>query len=194
MVSFIAINPEGVASEVVSRSFTKRVPWTDAVTTDAVAHFVAGRIGVTEYLDQSDQFGFFTPYTLYLVDGDWVLDPTQSAAAGDAAQPSPAGEPMDPLQVISDRAADGRPVLRATLANPQSETGPSTVTIAASGSGEPVTVHYTLDGSIPTTRSASFVGSAEFEIPDRGNHVVACRATDEDGRQNYQAFPLPVTP
>ena len=35
----------------------------------------------------SDQFGFFTPFTLYLVNGDWVLDPQQPAPAVIAAEP-----------------------------------------------------------------------------------------------------------
>ena len=63
------------------------------------------------------------------------------------------------------------------------------MTITAVGSADPVTVHYTLDGSIPTTRSASFVDSADFEIGEQTT-VVACYATDADGSQNYQAFPL----
>ena len=66
-MSFIAINPEGVASPVVSRAFTKLIPYDDAVTADAIEHFIAGRIDVNEYLAYSDQFGFFTPFTLYLV-------------------------------------------------------------------------------------------------------------------------------
>jgi len=47
---------------------------------------------------------------------------------------------------------------------------------AASSSAAPVTSQSRLD-------SGSF-----------GDLTNVCRATGEDGRQNYQAFPLPVTP
>jgi hypothetical protein len=50
-------------------------------------------------------------------------------------------------------------------------------------------VHFTRDGSIPTPRSASFTGSATFEIP-AGNQVIACYAKDADGKEVYQAFPF----
>jgi hypothetical protein len=167
VVSFIAINSRGVASPVVSRSFTKLIPYDDAVTADAIDHFIAGRIDVTEYLAYSDRFGFFTPFTLYLVGGDWVLDPNRPTVAQVRVQP------------VSDEA---EPLLRITMG----ETG-SSVTIAAVGSTDPITVHYTRDGSIPTARSASFTGSAAFEIP-AGNQVIACYARDVDGNERYQAF------
>jgi hypothetical protein len=167
LVSFIAINPQGVASPVVSRSFTKLIPYDDAVTADAIDHFIAGRIDVTEYLAYSDQFGFFTPFTLYLVSGDWVLDPNRPTVVQVRVRPVAAG---------------AEPLLRATM----DETG-SSVTIAAGGSTDPITVHYTRDGSIPTARSASFTGSATFEIP-AGNSVIACYAKDADGNERYQAF------
>ena len=61
------------------------------------------------------------------------------------------------------------------------------VTIEATASGEPITVHYTRDGSIPSTRSASFVSSATFELPP-GNTVIACYAKDAEGNEKYQAF------
>ena len=107
------------------------------------------------------------------------------------ARPVPAAEQLDPLEVLNDRAAAARPAFRATRADRPGATGPGTVTITAVGSGDPVTVHYTLDGSIPTTRSASFAGSADFDISDKTT-VVACYARDDDGSQNYQAFPLTV--
>ena len=100
LVSFIAINPQGVASPVVSRSFTKLIPYDDAVTADAIDHFIAGRIDVTEYLAYSDRFGFFTPFTLYLVGGDWVLDPNRPTVAQVRVQP------------VADEA---EPLLRVTM-------------------------------------------------------------------------------
>lgn len=84
VVSFVAIDPNGVSSTVASRPFTKRIPWDDLATASVIDHFLAGRIDVDEFLAFADQFGFFAPFTLYLVNGDWVLDP------GRPAVPSPA--------------------------------------------------------------------------------------------------------
>jgi pimeloyl-ACP methyl ester carboxylesterase len=187
VVSFIAINPIGIPSEVVRAGYTKRVTWEDAVTADAVGHFVAGRIGVEEYLAYSDQFGFFTPFTLYLVDGDWVLDPQR---------PTVVLLRTDQIDAINSRAARQRPQLRATSNDARAEPqvgGSVLLTVEAPDNGttghEAVTVYYTQDGSIPTVASPSFAGTATFEIPVDRNHVVACYATDEEGNQNYQAFP-----
>jgi len=175
VVSFIAINPSGVASQVVSRPFTRRIPFDDAVTADAIDHFIAGRIDVTEYLAYSDQFGFFTPFTLYLVGGDWVLDPNQPGTRSGSPQPTPEAQQL--ITVGDAVPADGG-------------TG-NVVTIEAGGAGDPITVYFTRDGSIPTTRSASFIGSAMFELP-AGNQVIACYATDAEGTEVYRAFPFPA--
>jgi pimeloyl-ACP methyl ester carboxylesterase len=66
---FVAIDLDGIASEVVTKSF-KKAP--SAVTATAVQHYVARRINVNEYLAYGQQFGFNTPFTLYLVNGVWV--------------------------------------------------------------------------------------------------------------------------
>jgi hypothetical protein len=177
LVSFIAINPQGVASPVVSKAFTKLIPYDDAVTATVIDHFIAGRIDVTEYLGYSDRFGFFTPFTLYLIGGDWVLDPNQPAAAP---------------PVVTRIAAEGGPQIQLRAADRLGEAGPGrSVTIEVSGTGAPITVHYTRDGSIPTARSASFTGGATFEIPS-GNQVIACYARDAEGNEAYQVFAFPA--
>jgi hypothetical protein len=140
------------------------------VTASVIDHFTAGRIDVNEFLAYSDQFGFFTPFTLYLVRGDWVLDPNQPAAV--------------PPAVARTAVAQAGPVIRVV-----GQAGRS-VTIEASGSGGPTTVHYTQDGSIPSTRSASFTGGVTFELPP-GNQVIACYARDTEGNEQYQAFAFP---
>ncbi len=89
VVSFIAITPDGIASPVVSRAFTRRVPFDDAVTAGAIDHFLAGRIDAARYVAFAEQFGFFAPFTLYLIDGSWVLDPAAPAPAAPAL-PEPA--------------------------------------------------------------------------------------------------------
>ena len=124
-VSFVAINPQGVASDIVSRSFTKRVPWDDAQTADAIGHYLAGRIDVTEYLAYSDQFGFFTPFTLYLVDGDWVLDPNTAgavrpgAAAAVGAEAAGAAGQSSAAGAGAARPATGPLLVRVAADSPQ---------------------------------------------------------------------------
>ena len=183
-VSFIAITADGVSSEVVSRSFIKRVAWDDAVTASAVEHFLAGRIDVTEYLAYSDQFGFFTPFTLYLVNGDWVLDPQQPVPAVPALVLGGAVARVDNADGVSV-------VVRVAVGDPQPgqyPIGPLSVTIGVFHGDEPAVAHYTRDGSIPTNGSPSFTGSARFELPPAGNQVIACLAVDSVGHRIYRVF------
>jgi hypothetical protein len=189
-VSFIAINPLGVASEIVSRSFTKRVPWDDAVTANAIDHYLAGRIDVTQYLAYSDQFGFFTAFTLYQIDGEWVLDPNGGPAAAVAERVTAAPPENSPVlvRVAADSPQPGQ--------HPIGTDSPLAIVIEGVGRespATPVTVHYTRDGSIPTAASPSFGGkagaaSARFEFAEPGNHVIACFATDGRGNTAYRAF------
>jgi hypothetical protein len=113
VVSFVAIEPNGVASAVVSRSFTKRIPWQDQATGSVIDHFVARRIDVDEFLAYAGQFGFFATFTLYLVGGDWVLDPDRPAAPASGAPPTPVGEDR-PTSVSFDDAPPGTEI-RYTL-------------------------------------------------------------------------------
>ncbi|MEP6562576.1 MAG: hypothetical protein ABJD68_16060, partial [Nakamurella sp.] len=184
-VSFIAINPQGLATDIVGRSFTKRVPWDDAETADAIGHYLAGRIDVTEYLAYSDRFGFFTPFTLYLVDGQWVLDPntagavsTATTAAARVGVPAASTAPGDPPVA---RPANGPLLVRVSAASPKpgqhllqpagpfaivieavllaGEAGtPSAVGGRAGDNATKLTVYCTRDGSIPTTAAPSFQG------------------------------------
>lgn len=73
---FIAIDSDGIASEIVSKPFKKAVTWS-SVTATAVEHYVAKRISVGEYLAYGQQFGFTIPFTLYLVNGRWVHNPSR---------------------------------------------------------------------------------------------------------------------
>ena len=180
VVFFIAIAAQGISSEVVSRPFTKRVAWDDAVTASAVNHFIAGRIDVAEYLALSDQFGFFTPFTLYPVNGDWVLDPQQprpAAIAGRAAR----ADAAPAIRVIAD------PVPGECPAGPLTVSIDATATDQAPGE-EPVVVHYTRDGSIPSTASPTFLGSELFELPATGNQVIACLVIGGAGDRSYRVF------
>jgi hypothetical protein len=75
---FIAIDSDGITSEVVTKTF-KKVAAPSAVTATAVQHYVTQRIGLNEYLAYGQQFGFNTPFTLYLVNGVWVPASTPGA-------------------------------------------------------------------------------------------------------------------
>jgi hypothetical protein len=181
-VSFIAINPSGIASLIATRSFTRTHPADDTVTADVLQHFLADRIDATEFVSLSQQFGFFTPFALFLVDGDWVLDPNRPARQ--RPQPAPACD-------VDEAATDsGRPLIQVRAGDPQPgpHPGPITVTIEASDTDEPVTVYYTRDGSLPTRGAASFTGHGRLDMAEPGNHVIACYATDRDGHQHYRAF------
>jgi pimeloyl-ACP methyl ester carboxylesterase len=181
-VSFIAINPSGIASPITTRSFTKTHPPDDTVTADVLQHFLAGRIDATEFVSLSQQFGSFTPFALFLVNGDWVLDPNRPARQ--RPQLAPAGH-------VDEAAPDrGRPLIQVRAGDPQPgrHPGPITVTIEASDTDEPVTVYYTRDGSLPTRESANFTGHGRFDMAEPGNHVIACYAADRDGHEHYQAF------
>lgn len=183
-VSFIAINASGIASQVVTRSFRKSVRWDDVVTADALQHFLAGRIDATEYVSYSQQFGWFTPFALYLVDGEWVLDPDRPVRL----------RPPAAVGAVAETAAGARPVLRVTGGpEPGEYPGPVTVVIEAVDAEEPVTVFYTRDGSIPDSGSASFTGRGQFELTEAGNHGIACYARDSDGNENYQVFHYSLT-
>jgi hypothetical protein len=186
VVSFVAIDPDGVASAVVSRAFSKRIAWDDAVSASAVDHFLAGRIDVNEYLAYSDQFGFFTPFTLYLVGGDWVLDPEHPAAA----ELSP-----ERRDALAARAAAASPLIRVPPGHPQPGrvAGPVTVAIEAVGPAGDVTVHYTRDGSRPTVDSPSFTGTAPFDLAGGAHHALACWARDAAGHESYQVFAYATT-
>lgn len=112
VVSFVAIDPDGVASPIVARSFRRAVPWTDQATGTVVDHFVAGRIDVDGFLALADRFGFFAPFTLYLVAGTWVLDPRRPAPVAGAGARTAAGPPA-PGSVTLDVPADAQ--VRYTL-------------------------------------------------------------------------------
>ena len=109
-VSFLAIKPDGIASTVTTRSFTKR-PWQATVTASATDHFLAGRIDATEYVTLTGRFGSFTPFALFLVAGEWVLDPGHPAALTTPLPPAEATEtaPTAAPPLIRVRPADPHP-------------------------------------------------------------------------------------
>jgi hypothetical protein len=147
VVAFVAIDPSGTASEVVSRSFKKRVAWEVQATANVNEHFIAGRIGVNEFLTYLGQFGL-APFTLYLVDGDWVLDPRQPVPSRVAPRPAASHE-------------------SGTFSEPL------TVTLSARDEVDPnPRIYYTTDGSDPTPDSPFFAGSGQLRLAGSGTKTV----------------------
>ncbi len=72
---FIAIDSAGIASAITSKAYKKAAAPPAAITATPVEHFVAKRIGLSEYLAYGQQFGFTTPIRLCLVNGRWVVCP-----------------------------------------------------------------------------------------------------------------------
>ena len=177
VVSFLAVTADGNSSDIVSRTFSRRVTWDDAVTASAANHFIAGRIDVAEYLAQSERFGFFTPFTLYLVGGRWVLDPQHPDAIHETPASSGVPGPVGPVRVASGGPQPGRYPAE-----------PLVVTLESVGD-EPLLVNVTRDGSIPEDHSPSFLGHAGFEVQPAGQTVISCRTVDGQGVRHYQVFP-----
>jgi hypothetical protein len=191
VVYVVAVDPFGIASEVVSRAFKKRVAWDDAVTATVNEHFIAGRIDVNDYLSYSRQFGFFTPITLYSVNGVWVLDPYQPEEAIEAVLARSTASREHAAFIELTDLADRRPMIRVEDRDPQPgrHSGPLTVTIQARDLDDGhITVHYTLDGSIPDENTPAFQDQHKFTLAERGNHAVACYAKGRGGHETYETF------
>lgn len=83
---------------------------------------------------------------------------------------------------------DAQPVITADKEQKQ-YTHPVKVHISASDDvDESVTVHYTLDGSIPNDNSLHFVDSKEFELDENGNYAISCTAVDSAGHTTHRIF------
>jgi hypothetical protein len=155
VVSFVAIDPSGNASEIVTKSFKKLVV-PEGITANVNEHFIAGRIDVNEFLTYLGQFGL-ARFTLYLVDGDWVLDPRHPVRS--RAVPRPAASPD------SDTFSE-----------------PLTVTLSARDEVDPnPRIYYTTDGSEPTTDSPSFAGSGQISLAGSGPRTVKYFAQNASG-------------
>ena len=159
VVSFIAVDPSGVTSQIVSKPFRKAVAPQAQVTANVNEHFLAGRIDVNEFLTYFNQFGL-TRFTLFLVDGDWVLDPQQPIAARTAPQPAASHD--------SGTFRD-----------------PVTITLSAGDSVDPnPQIYYTIDGSDPTTDSPRFAGAGRIRLAGNGPRTVRYFARNSSGQHS----------
>jgi pimeloyl-ACP methyl ester carboxylesterase len=160
VVYFVAVDAQGIASAVVSKAFKKAPDWEKVVTANAIAHFIAGRIDVTEYMSYSHQFGFFTPFKLYLVDDDWVLDPNAPhfnvhAPVPEALISESIGRRIEPTRV-------------KLSAHDRIDVSPR--------------IYYTLDGSRPTVNSPFLLGSGQITLKAPGSQTLKYFARNTFGR------------
>lgn len=51
-----------------------------------------------------------------------------------------------------------------------------------------VTVHYTLDGTVPNASCPYFVDAKEFELNANGNHAISCVAIDSANNETHRIF------
>jgi hypothetical protein len=159
VVSVIAIDPSGVTSEIVSKPFRKAVLPQAQVTANVNEHFLAGRIDVNEFPTYFNQFGLAS-FTLFLVDGDWVLDAQQQIGARTAPQPAASHD--------SGTFRD-----------------PVTITLSAGDNVDPnPRIYYTIDGSDPTTDSPCFAGSGRIRLAGSGPRTVKYFARNSSGQHS----------
>jgi len=154
-VYFIAIDQDGLASPIVSRSFEKAV--VPSATGTLTEHFIAGRLTVTEYIDLGGRLGYTVSVTLYQVDGKWVLNPDTPSTSARA--------PV--IDVSDDSGVFANPITLALGVRHDTDPAPK--------------VHYTLDGSTPTQSSPSFASSGLLKLDTPGDWTIKLRAVDAHG-------------
>jgi pimeloyl-ACP methyl ester carboxylesterase len=152
---FIAIDAEGLASPLASKAFEKKaVEFAKATLTE---HYIAGRLGIVDYIDLTMQLGVNAVITLYFVNGDWVRDPDITELA--LAPPA--------LSVSDDGGVKSAPLTLAVAARHQTDSAPA--------------IYYTLDGSAPTRQSHRFTSSGLLRLDTAGTTTLTCRACDAGG-------------
>jgi hypothetical protein len=152
---FMAIDAQGLASPVVSKTYEKKtVEFAKATLT---GHFIAGRLGVSDYVDLTIQLGPYAVITLYFVNGEWVRDPDITEAA--LAPPA--------ISISDDGGVKSAPLTLAVAAHHPTDSAP--------------TIYYTLDGSPPTRQSHSFTSSGLLKLDSAGTTTLTCRACDAAG-------------
>jgi pimeloyl-ACP methyl ester carboxylesterase len=180
-IHFIAIDPAGLPSPIVSEHFEEIV--FPSATATLPEHFIAKRITVDQFIELIRTLGPTTAVTLFLVDDKWVLDP-------DAVEPAP----IIPAGVEVFPAFIREVGLRIAADKPDGEYPESfdVVISAAHEAGEKVTVYYTTDGSDPSDANnpnrQSFIDSNRFRIEGNGPHTMLCYVKDSAGAETFRCF------
>ena len=152
---FIAIDGENLPSPIVSSTYEKKA--VEFAKASLTAHFIAGRLKVSEYLDLTLQLGANAVITLYFINGEWVRDPDII----ELALSPPA------ISISDDGGVKTEPVTLALAAHHATDSAP--------------TIYYTLDGSPPTRHSHSFTSSGLLRLDTAGTTTLTCRACDAAG-------------
>jgi hypothetical protein len=152
---FIAIDPSGLASPIVSRSFEKKV--VISATGTLSEHFVAGRLTSGEFVKLGLQLGFTAVVTLFFINDKWVLNPETQEVAARA--------PMVSLSV--QPGVFDKPITVAVKARHDVDAAPK--------------VYFTLDGSLPDASSPSFAGAGLIDLNTPGDKTIKLRAMDAAG-------------
>jgi pimeloyl-ACP methyl ester carboxylesterase len=152
---FIAIDAQGLASPTVSRTYEKKA--VEFVKASLTEHFIARRLGVSDYIDLTLQLGPNAVITLYFVNGKWVRDPdiTEVALA------------LPDLRISEEGGVKTAPLTLSLAARHATDAAP--------------TIYYTLDGSPPTRRSHCFTSSGLIRLDSAGTTTLTCRACDAAG-------------
>ncbi|HAT31008.1 MAG TPA: hypothetical protein DCW29_09220 [Janthinobacterium sp.] len=154
-VYVIAIDTDGLASPIVSRSFEKKaVPQETATLTE---HFIAHRISVQQYIEYGQQVGYTATITLYFINDHWVRDPDTQEIARQA--------PL--LQLSAEAGVHEQPLALAITARHRSDAAPL--------------IYYTLDGSVPNEHAPYFRSAGVLRLAAKGSTTVKCRARDASG-------------
>jgi Esterase PHB depolymerase len=75
--SVSAVNAAGESARSAAvTGTTTTVPYSQQVTASVLAHYVAGRITVAQYLQLGQEYGYLTNITLYLCGSTWTNSPT----------------------------------------------------------------------------------------------------------------------
>jgi hypothetical protein len=75
-VSAVDAAGESPRSNPVSGTTSASVPYSQKVTDTALGHYLAGRITAAQYVQLGQEYGYLTPFTLYLCGSTWTNSPT----------------------------------------------------------------------------------------------------------------------
>jgi hypothetical protein len=75
-VSAVDAAGESARSVAVTGTTASSVPYSQKVTATVLAHYLAGRITVTQYLQLGQEDGYLADITLYLCGSTWTNSPT----------------------------------------------------------------------------------------------------------------------
>lgn len=156
-VKAIAITENGIASELVSKRFRKKVSWTDQALGTVVEHYVAGRLDLNGFFQYGSKYGYIQSFALYKISGEWTDDLEKTTL--DNAVP-----------MVSCSHDSG------------TYTEPINIKLSAVDADDPAPcIFYTVNGSTPTTSSNYFVNQGTVRFDTQGMKTLKYLARDRSG-------------